>query len=80
MFAQPTSIAYIDFEKVEDAEKAQKEMNNSPVDDKIIQVDFYDKQYQQLNLAGMPAEIVNNENMQILMIKKMSKAVSRYRQ
>ena len=44
--AKATSIAYIDFEKQEDAEKAKSQLNMSVIQDNIIRIDFFDREHQ----------------------------------
>jgi RNA recognition motif-containing protein len=69
------SIAYLEFEKEEQAIQAQALANNSFFSGSVIQVEFYDNS-QQSHIQFNPSDVVQNEYLRALFIKGFPKSVS----
>lgn len=77
-FAFQTSgyaIAYVNFEKEEDAAKAITELNNQTVGNQVISVGAYDRS-QQAHIFVGAQDVIQNENLKALHIQGISKEVS----
>jgi RNA recognition motif-containing protein len=77
-FAYQTSgyaIAYVNFEKEEDAVKAIAELNNQIIGNQVISVVIYDRSQQAHVFVGSQ-DVIMNENMKALHIQGISKDVS----
>lgn len=68
------SIAYVDFEKEEDAAKAIEGLNGSQIEGSAITVEFYEKT--QNAALRDTKDVVGNENLRALFIKDINKNVS----
>ena len=69
------AIAYLEFEREEDAAKAVTEMHGQSIQDHIIQVEFYDKS-QQDHITINPSDLVDNSYLKALFIRGINKSVS----
>ena len=69
------AIAYVNFEKEEDAKKAIAELNNQTVGNQVITVESYDRS-QQAHIFVGPQDLIQNENLKALHIQGINKEVS----
>lgn len=69
------SIAYINFEKEEDAARALNEMNGKPFQGHNLQISFYDKS-QQMHVFVSESDVISSENMKGLYLKGIDRKVS----
>lgn len=68
-----TSIAYVDFEKEEEALKALEEMNGKEVGGQILSIDFFDRS--QSIAMGNRQDVIGNENLRAIFIKNLDRKV-----
>jgi len=69
------AIAYINFEKEEDAAKAIAEMNNTQIGSNHISVELYDRS-QQAHVFVAAQDVISSENLKALYLRGLNKKVS----
>lgn len=69
------AIAYLEFDKEEQAVRAQAEANGTQFYGSVLQVDFYDNS-QQSHIFFNPSDVVQNEYLKALFIRGIPKSVS----
>lgn len=72
------AIAYVNFEKEEDAKKAIAELNNQTVGNQVITVESYDRS-QQAHIFVGPQDLIQNENLKALHIQGINKELTEER-